>query len=33
MWHAMMVEEMTPLEKNKTWEYVSLPKDKNIVFF
>jgi hypothetical protein len=27
----MMVEEMTTLEKNKTWEFVSLPKEKNIV--
>jgi hypothetical protein len=30
-WHDAMLEEMATLEKNKTWELVSLPKEKKPV--
>jgi hypothetical protein len=30
-WHDVMLEEMATLEKNKTWELVSLPKGKKPV--
>jgi hypothetical protein len=30
-WHDAMLEEMAALEKNKTWELVSLPKGKKPV--
>jgi hypothetical protein len=30
-WHDAMLEEMAALEKNKTWELVSLPEGKKSV--
>jgi hypothetical protein len=30
-WHDAMLEEMAALEKNKTWEHVSLPKGKKLL--
>ena len=30
-WYEAMLEEMKALEKNKTWDLVSLPKGKSLV--
>jgi hypothetical protein len=30
-WKAVMLEEMSAIEKNKTWELVEFPRDKKVV--
>jgi len=31
MWKDAMMEEMTSLHKNNTWELIELPKEKNVI--